>query len=87
MGTVERRDPEPIDPGAAVRVLGRLRDLAADLDDLERCVLAALVAPGLQAALSDDTDDADGLVQWTPERIPEALARVGQREPRRLVVD
>ena len=59
---------------AADRLLHKLREFAQSLDDHERALLAALLAPGVTRALEEDDVEAYGLVEWLPERLPAALA-------------
>jgi hypothetical protein len=58
---------------AAERLLAKLRAFADGLDDDERGMLAALLAPGVAKALDDDDVSGFGLVAWLPDRLPEAL--------------
>jgi hypothetical protein len=58
-------------------VLDKLRTFVGTLDDDERAVLAALLAPGVAEAYNE-ADDVSGFGmapdRWTPERLPDALA-------------
>jgi hypothetical protein len=75
-------DPGPSDPEAvAERVLEKLRAFIATLDDDERAVLAALLAPGVASAYDEEpevvgfsAEVADAEVGWRPERLSDALA-------------
>ncbi len=72
-------------PSAATRVLDRLRQLAADLDPLERGVLAALVGPGIAQLVRSEA--VDRLMDWAPEALPDALAAVARQHRRSITVD
>jgi hypothetical protein len=57
---------------AADRLLDKLRDLIDNgLDDEERVVLAALLAPGVARAYNEAEVEGFG---WTSETLPTALA-------------
>lgn len=77
------------DADAAAGVLDKLRGFISTLDDDERALLAALLAPGVASAFRadepevvgfgidhrpDGTDLDEGTGSWTPRRLPEALA-------------
>ncbi|MDZ7676567.1 MAG: hypothetical protein U5K30_16055 [Acidimicrobiales bacterium] len=72
-------------PSAALRVLDRLRDLAAELDPLERSVLAALIGPGISELVRSEA--VDGLMDWAPDTLPDALVEVARRQPRSIAAD
>lgn len=74
----------PVD--AARRVLERLRELAASLDDLERLVFASLVGPGM-ARLAQQLADDSGVVAWDPDALPTVLDAQARSRPRSLEVD
>jgi hypothetical protein len=60
----------------ATRLLARLLAFARELDDEERALLAALLAPGLARVWQDEEDVSGfGSVTWLPERLPEELHR------------
>ena len=68
-------DP-PVDLAAA-RVLAKLRDFVAGLDDDERAVMAALLAPAVASAYTEpEAQDVVGfgLSSWSPENLPDALS-------------
>ena len=74
---------------AADRVLDKLRVFVASLDDDERAVLAALLAPGVASAYTDPADAEQqevvgfGLTTWAPENLPDSLsARVRTKRVR-----
>ena len=62
---------------AADQLLAKLREFAQTLDEEQRRLLAALLAPGVARALEPDSDDDEvagfGLVEWLPSRLPAAL--------------
>lgn len=60
---------------AAERLLEKLREFVAGLDDDERVLFAALLAPGVaQAYLDEEAEVAGfGMTDWQPGRLPEAL--------------
>jgi hypothetical protein len=60
----------------AVRsLLEKLRAfIANELDDQERALFAALLAPGVAQAYEGDEVEAFGLTIWSPGTLPEALA-------------
>lgn len=62
-----------MDRAAAERLLDKLRDLVAhQLDDDERALFAALLAPGLAQAYG--TPEVEGFgADWTPTTLPTAL--------------
>jgi hypothetical protein len=62
---------------AARRLLDRLRDFAASLEDDERALLGALLAPGIALAHQDGEADVEGfaMIGWHPGHLPEALER------------
>jgi len=74
--------PSLPDPDAvAARVLDKLRAFIATLDDDERAVLAALLAPGVASAYDDEpevvgfsADVGEPAVGWRPERLGDSLA-------------
>ena len=70
-----------MDPEAAARLLDKLRRfIATELDDDERSLLAALVAPGVARAYADDPDvETFGVVGWRTGDLPGALAAELQR--------
>jgi hypothetical protein len=57
------------------RLLAKLRHLVIhDLDDEERALFAALVAPAIARAYTDEVEVAGfALTEWSPEALPEAL--------------
>lgn len=61
----------------AERLLDKVRGFVDTLDDDERAVFAALVAPGVaQAYRSEDDVVGFGEVGWSPDALPESLVRV-----------
>lgn len=69
----------------ASRLLARLRAFAHELDDEERALLAALLAPGLARVWQDDEDVSGfGSVTWLPERLPDELDRAVREQGLRI---
>jgi hypothetical protein len=69
----------PDDDAVAARLLDKLRVFVGSLDDDERAVMAALLAPGVASAyVEEDEPDVVGFgmpsVPWRPERLPDALS-------------
>ncbi len=62
----------------AVRLMDKVRTFVASLDDAERKLFAALLAPGIAMATqpADDEVEGFGLTQWLPSQLPDALAAV-----------
>ncbi|HEX9993963.1 MAG TPA: hypothetical protein VGB14_13625 [Acidimicrobiales bacterium] len=59
---------------AAQRMLAKVRDFVRDdLDDEERRLFAALVAPGIARAYDDDDTSGFGLVAWRAAAVPGSL--------------
>src|SRR4051794_24397266 len=67
----------PDDDAVAARLLDKLRAFVGSLDDEERAVMAALLAPGVASAYTDPEPDVVGFgkssVAWAPARLPDAL--------------
>lgn len=60
---------------AAGRLIAKLHDFVATLDDEERAAMAALILPAVAQAMRDDDDvEGYGLVSWLPTSLPDALA-------------
>jgi hypothetical protein len=69
-------------PEASIVLIEKIRRFVREqLDDNERVLFAALVAPGIAAAYQDASREVEGFVttEWAPTRIPADLAR-GLRE-------
>lgn len=68
----------PDNPGAdgpsAERLLDRLRDFASTLDPEERQLLAALLAPGIDAAWGEPDEVTGFTVTWSPDHLPDQLS-------------
>lgn len=79
-----------IDDGAARALIGKVRDFAATLDDDERALFAALLAPGIDAAWTADTEEVEvagfGL-EWRPDRLPGHLTRAIRDAHLRIATD
>ncbi|MEZ5382141.1 MAG: hypothetical protein R2754_10175 [Microthrixaceae bacterium] len=58
---------------AAASLIDQLRDFAAGLGAEERELLAALLAPGIDAAWADEADESGLGVSWTPSALSEHL--------------
>lgn len=66
----------PDDERAAAGVLvEKLRTFVSQLTPTERRLFAALIAPGVARAHSDDDVVGFGMTGWSPQQLPEALAR------------
>jgi hypothetical protein len=69
----------PDDDAVAARLLDKLRAFVGSLDDEERAVMAALLAPGVASAYAEPEPDPDVVgfgmasVAWKPTRLPDAL--------------
>lgn len=80
MDTTAHPPLPPRTADAAERLLSRLREFAQGLDDDERALLAALLAPGVAAAYdAEDAGEVVGFdghdpVRWHPAALPAALA-------------
>lgn len=69
----------------ASRLLARLLAFARELDDEERALFAALLAPGLARVWQDEEDVSGfGSVTWLPERLPEELHRAVREQGLRI---
>lgn len=68
-------DPDP-NRDTAERLLAKVREFAASLDDDERALFATLIAPGVARAYQEDDEVVGfGDVGWSPAALPEALVR------------
>lgn len=72
-----------MDPGAAERMVAKLRAFAADLDPEERELLAMLLAPGVAQAYA--ADDVTGFGTAAFAALPETLATALQSARLRVV--
>ena len=69
------RGTAPGDPAAAGgRLIDKLRDFAGGLDDEERRLLAALLAPGIDAAWKEPAEVSGFGLEWSPDTLPTHLA-------------
>lgn len=71
---------------AAQHLLERLNAFVESLDEVERALLAALIAPGVMAAYADGSSEVDafGMVPWSVAHLPAALARAIRRNGLRI---
>ena len=71
---------------AAESVIRKLREFVARLEDDERALLAALLAPGVARALADE-DEVRGfdMEEWSDRPLPEALVAALRATGMRLV--
>lgn len=60
--------------GDAESLLDKLRDFAAGLEPGERQLLAALLAPGIDAAWGEPAEVTGFTVSWSPDHLPEHLS-------------
>lgn len=70
---------DAVDPSdASGRLIEKIRVFVQDdLDEEERVLFGALLAPGIAAAYGDASTEVEGfaMMDWAPARIPEDLAR------------
>jgi hypothetical protein len=59
---------------AADQLLEKIRRFVADLTPVERQLFAALLAPGVAQAHSDQDVESFGMTGWSPADLPSALA-------------
>ena len=71
---------------AAERLVDKLHDFVARLDDVERPLMAALLAPGIFAAWNDDDTPPVAAfdLTWTPRRLPSHLCEAVRRAEMRI---
>ena len=87
-----------MEPNPADRLLAKIRQFVATLDDEERPLFAGLVAPGvaqaygggevMQCGMGDegDGDEVETFgVEWSPTALPDALTDTLRRQRVRLV--
>jgi hypothetical protein len=72
--------PNNEDTATARALIVKIRAFASTLDDRERPLFAALLAPGVDAAWSrpdeEDADEVSGFAfEWRADRLPSHLAR------------
>lgn len=70
---------------AARRMLEKVKGFVAELDDEERSLFAALVAPGVARAYGTDETSGFGLVDWRPDAVPSSLVDALRAEGVRIV--
>lgn len=63
-----------MDPSAADRLIEKLRAFAADLDEEERGLLGALIAPGIRLAYPAEDVAGFDMVAWAEDALPASLA-------------
>jgi hypothetical protein len=71
-------DRAATDPDASDRLVEKIRWFVRDhLDEQERVLFGALLAPGIAAAYQDASTEVEGflMTDWAPGTIPEDLAR------------
>lgn len=79
MSDIPTSDPT----GAAARLIDKLREFADQLDADERRALVALLAPGVDAAWTEEPEVSGFDSGWSPEQLPEHLAAaIRQRDLR-----
>ena len=70
-----------MDDQAAARLLQKLRVLVEEhLDDDERALFAALLAPGVARAHAEDDVVGFGVTGWSPSSLPESLVEALRRQ-------
>jgi hypothetical protein len=83
-------DGRQIDDTAARSLIGKVREFASSLEDDERALFAALLAPGIDAAWTDGADEVEvagfGL-EWRPDRLPGHLVRAIQDAHLRITAE
>jgi hypothetical protein len=79
----------PGDDAVATRLLDKLATFVSTLDDDERAVLAALLAPGVASAYEEPEPEPEVVgfgmepIPWEPSRLPDALTeRIRERHLR-----
>lgn len=65
----DHRGEEDPDERAAHAVIDAIRVVADTLDERQRGMLAALLAPGIAAAWNDPLDTPAGVPGWSPDRL------------------
>ena len=71
---------------AAHRLLAKLRHFVEhELDEEERELFGALVAPGVAKAYAENDVEGFALTSWGPEALPEALTRALREQGVRVV--
>ena len=72
---------------AAQRLLDKLKVFSESLDDEERALLAALLAPGVASAYGEEEEDVTGFgagVGWHPDALSASLARAIEERDLRI---
>jgi hypothetical protein len=81
----------PDDDSVATRLLDKLRMFVGSLDEDERAVMAALLAPGVASAYVEEDHEPEvvgfgmATVPWRPERLPDTLS--GRIREQRLRIE
>jgi hypothetical protein len=68
---------------AADKMLSKVRSFVSTLDDQERALFAALLAPGIAAAWDDDEVEGFG-IEWSSSRVQEHLREAVRRHRIRI---
>jgi len=75
-----------MEPDPAERLILKLRAFVnEDLEDQERALFAALIAPGVARAYDDDEITGFAMTDWSSDRLPAALAEAIRRSGIRVV--
>jgi hypothetical protein len=75
-----------VESDAAHRLLAKLRQFVErELDEEERALFGALVAPGVAKAYTESEVEGFTLTSWGPEALPEALTAALREQGVRLV--
>jgi hypothetical protein len=75
-----------MEPDAAQRLLVKVRRFVSEeLDDTERAMFAALVAPAIARIWGEEEVEAYQLSTWSPAALPEALRAALRDEGVRVV--
>jgi hypothetical protein len=67
------------------RLLEKVSEFVRGLDEEERMLFAALLAPGVAAAHQEPEVEGFGVVAWRPSTLPDALAAAVRERGMRIV--